>query len=117
MLKHTPFLVPFFAVSMIAAAPMPTLAQSVDSTAATERGSGKGAIVAGAPVYPAACVEYVAEYMGCLNYSDPLEGQAGTAGGYPLVVEARTERKGLALQPSEVPDRDLRPSRIASPRH
>lgn len=47
--------------------------------------------VIGAPAYPAACVEQIAEYMGCLNYRDLPEAQARTARGHPEFVEAPSQ--------------------------
>jgi hypothetical protein len=44
-----------------------------------------------APAYPPACVEYIAEYMGCLNYRDLPEAQARTARGHPEFVEAPSQ--------------------------
>jgi hypothetical protein len=55
--------------------------------------------VIGAPAYPAACVEQIAEYMGCLNYRDLPEAQARTARGHPEFVEApsQTESRPSAM--------------------
>lgn len=47
--------------------------------------------VIGAPGYPAACVEQIAEYIGCLNYRDLPEAQARTARGHPEFVEAPSQ--------------------------
>ena len=38
--------------------------------------AAEDATAIGAPTFPAACVEYTAEYMGCLNYGEPAEAQS-----------------------------------------
>ena len=64
---------------------------------------------------PPACVQYVAEYMGCLNYGDLTEAQARTARGHPLFVERQAATAAQAREPSTTSDRLVHASRIGPP--
>jgi hypothetical protein len=64
--------------------------------AAAKPGTAQDTSAVASPQYPAACVEYVAEYMGCLNYGDPTEAQANTA-------RSRAATASQAQAPSTTP--------------
>jgi hypothetical protein len=85
--------------------------------AASKPGAAQDASTAAAPQYPAACVEYVAEYFGCLNYADLPAAQARTARGHPEFVEPQTAMASKAKELSAAPDRPLHASRPVTPRH
>ena len=67
------------------------LAALAISVVFTVPSAAQDSTVIGAPAYPAACVEQIAEYMGCLNYRDLPEAQARTARGHPEFVEAPSQ--------------------------
>jgi hypothetical protein len=91
------------ALLLVAAASHPSVAQDA-GTAAT-------------PQYPAACVEYVAEYMGCINYGELTEAQARTARGHPLFVEPQAVSASQARDLSATPDRAVHASRSVARTH
>ena len=83
------------------------LAALAISVVFTVPSAAQDSTVIGAPAYPAACVEQIAEYMGCLNYRDLPEAQARTARGHPEFVEAPSQthsRPGaMASRAAEAP--------------
>jgi hypothetical protein len=91
------------ALLLVAATSHPSAAQDA-STAAT-------------PQYPAACVEYIAEYMGCINYGELTEAQARTARGHPLFVEPQAASASQARDLTATPDRAVHASRPVAPTH
>ena len=78
-------------------------------------GAAQEASTAARPQSPAACVEYIAEYFGCLRYGILTEAQARTARGHPLFVERQAAMASQAREPSAIADRVLHASRIAPP--
>jgi hypothetical protein len=79
------------------------------AVAASTPGAAQDASTAATPQYPAACIEFVAEYDGCINYGDLTEAQARTARGHPEFVEPQT---AIAA-----PDRAVQASRPVAPTH
>lgn len=85
------------ALALTAAATTPGLAQ--DTIAAIR--------------YPAACGEYVAEYLGCLDYSDLPETQAGPDLGHPQSMERQAATRFHSREIAATADRAAHASRIA----
>jgi len=85
------------ALALTAAATTPGLAQ--DTIAAIR--------------YPAACGEYVAEYLGCLNYGDLPETQAGPDLGRPQSIEPQAATAFHAWETGATPNRAAHASRNA----
>ena len=85
--------------------------------AASHPSAAQDARTAATPQYPAACVEYVADYMGCINYGELTEAQARTARGHPLFVEPQTATASQARDLSATPDRAVHASRPVAPTH
>ena len=104
------------ALFTIIATAMLALAQTVTSAAAAEQDLSKESIATGPPVYPAACVEQVGEYYGCVHHEDLPEEQARTARGHPLFVEPPMATTTLAFRQRVTSDRDLGASRT-TPTH
>jgi len=78
-------------------------------------GAAQEASTAARPQSPAACVEYIAEYFGCLRYGILTEAQARTARGHPLFVERQAATAAQAREPSATAERLVHASRIAPP--
>jgi hypothetical protein len=85
--------------------------------AASHPSAAQDARTATTPQYPAACVEYVAEYMGCINYGELTEAQGRTARGHPLFVEPQTATASTARNLSAPPDSAAHASRPMAPTH
>jgi hypothetical protein len=85
--------------------------------AASHPSAAQDARTAATPQYPVACIEYVADYMGCINYGELTEAQARTARGHPLFVEPQTEIASSARNLSASPDSSAHSSRPMAPTH
>jgi hypothetical protein len=86
-------------------------------TAASDPSAAQDASTAATPQYPAACVEYIAEYFGCIRYGILTEAQARTARGHPQFVEPQTATASSARNLSATPDRAVHVSRPVAPTH
>ena len=78
--------------------------------------AAQDARTAATPQYPAACVEYVADYMGCINYGELTEAQARTARGHPQFVEPQASAS-QARDLTATPDRAEHASRPVARTH
>jgi hypothetical protein len=87
------------------------------AAASSHPSAAQDARTAATPQYPAACVEYVADYMGCINYGELTEAQARTARGHPLFVEPQAATAPTARNPSAPPDSAAYASRPMAPTH
>jgi hypothetical protein len=87
------------------------------AAAASHPSAAQEARTAATPQYPAACVEYVADYMGCINYGELTEAQARTARGHPQFVEPQTATASQARDPAATPKRAEHASRPVRPTH
>jgi len=85
--------------------------------AALHPSAAQDARTAPTPQYPAPCVEYVADYMGCINYGELTEAQARTARGHPLFVEPQTATASTFRNLSAPPDSAAHASRPMAPTH
>jgi hypothetical protein len=85
--------------------------------AASQPGVAQEGSTAAAPQHPAACIEYVAEYFGCLDYADLPAAQARTARGHPEFVEPQMARASQSRELGATPDRALHASRPVAPTH
>ena len=65
-------------------------------TAVTKPATAQDSTVIGAPAHPIACVEYIADYMGCLNYGTIAEELAHTVRGHLRFVEVHAAAKLVA---------------------